>query len=60
LTTNRYKGGLVTYLDVVTAQTIALNNETTDMLILERRLTASVQLIRALGGGWDTSKLPVS
>lgn len=58
LTTNRYKGGLVTYLDVVTAQTIALNNETTEVLILERRMSASVQLIRALGGGWDTSKLP--
>ena len=58
LTTNRYKGGLVTYLDVVTAQTIALNNETSEVLILERRLAASVQLIRALGGGWDTSQLP--
>ncbi len=58
LTTNRYKGGLVTYLDVVTAQTIALNNETTEVMILERRMAASVQLIRALGGGWDTSQLP--
>jgi NodT family efflux transporter outer membrane factor (OMF) lipoprotein len=58
LTTNRYKGGLVTYLDVVTAQTIALNNETTEVLLLERRLAASVQLIRALGGGWNSSQLP--
>ena len=58
LTTNRYKGGLVTYLDVVTAQTIALNNEQSEVGILNRRLSASVQLIRALGGGWDTSKLP--
>ncbi len=58
LTTNRYKGGLVTYLDVVTAQTIALNNEQAEVGILSRRMSASVQLIRALGGGWDTTKLP--
>lgn len=58
LTLNRYKGGLVTYLDVVTAQTIALNNEQSEVLILRRRMDSSVQLIRALGGGWDTSKLP--
>ncbi len=58
LTTNRYKGGLVTYLDVVTAQTIALNNEQAEIGILSRRMAASVQLIRALGGGWDTSQLP--
>lgn len=60
LTTNRYKGGLVTYLDVVTAQTIALNNETSEVLILERRMASSVQLIRALGGGWNASQLPQS
>jgi NodT family efflux transporter outer membrane factor (OMF) lipoprotein len=60
LTTNRYKGGLITYLDVVTAQTIALTNEQADVTILRRRMDASVQLIRALGGGWDTSKLPQS
>ncbi|MCU1291863.1 MAG: efflux system, outer rane lipoprotein NodT family [Bryobacterales bacterium] len=60
LTTNRYKGGLVTFLDVVQAQTIALNNEQAENLILRRRMGASVQLIRALGGGWDTGKLPQS
>jgi NodT family efflux transporter outer membrane factor (OMF) lipoprotein len=58
LSLNRYKGGLVTYLEVITAQTIALTNERTEMDLLRRRMDASVQLIRALGGGWNTSKMP--
>lgn len=58
LSINRYKGGLVTYLEVITAQTIALTNERTEMDLLRRRMDTSVQLIRALGGGWNTSKLP--
>jgi outer membrane protein TolC len=58
LSMNRYKGGLVTYLEVITAQTIALTNERTEMDLLRRRMDASAQLIRALGGGWSTSQLP--
>ena len=58
LSLNRYKGGLVTYLEVITAQSIALTNERTEVDLLRRRMDASVQLIKALGGGWDTSKLP--
>jgi len=58
LSTNRYKGGIATYLEVVIAQSAALNNRRTALNILARRLTASVFLIKALGGGWDTSKLP--
>src|SRR6185437_14047404 len=58
LSMNRYKGGLVTYLEVITAQSIALSNERTEVDLLRRRMDASVQLIKALGGGWDTSKLP--
>lgn len=58
LSLNRYKGGLVTYLEVITAQSIALTNERTEADILRRRMDASVLLIKALGGGWDTSKLP--
>ncbi|HEX4164147.1 MAG TPA: efflux transporter outer membrane subunit [Bryobacteraceae bacterium] len=58
LSLNRYKGGLVTYLEVITAQTIALANERTDVDLMRRRIDASVELIRALGGGWDTSQLP--
>lgn len=58
LALNRYKGGLVTYLEVITAQSIALTNERTEVDLLLRRMDASVQLIRALGGGWDTTRLP--
>jgi len=58
LSTNRYKGGLVTYLEVVTAQSAALSNERAGVDILTRRMNSSVLLIKALGGGWDVSKLP--
>lgn len=58
LSMNRYKGGLVTYLEVITAQSIALTNERTDVDLLRRRMDASVALIKALGGGWNASKLP--
>ena len=58
LSTNRYKGGLVTYLEVVTAQSAALTNERTAVEILTRRMNASVLLIKALGGGWSVSNLP--
>ena len=58
LSMNRYRGGLVTYLEVVTAQSTALTNERTEVDLLRRRMDASVLLIKALGGGWDISKLP--
>jgi len=58
LSTNRYTGGLVTYLEVVTAQGTALVNERAAVDILRRRMDASVLLIKALGGGWDSTKLP--
>ena len=58
LSTNRYKGGLVTYLEVITAQSAALNDEQTALNILTRRMNSTVLLIKALGGGWDASKLP--
>lgn len=58
LALNRYKGGLSTYLEVITAQTIALTNERAEADLLRRRMEASVRLIRALGGGWDASQLP--
>jgi NodT family efflux transporter outer membrane factor (OMF) lipoprotein len=58
LSTNRYKGGLVTYLEVVTAQSAALTNQRTAVEILTRRMNASVLLIKALGGGWSVSSLP--
>jgi NodT family efflux transporter outer membrane factor (OMF) lipoprotein len=58
LSTNRYKGGLVTYLEVVTAQNIALTDERVAANVLTRRMVAAVQLMKALGGGWNASSLP--
>jgi len=59
LTTNQYKAGLIAYLDVVNVQTTALSTERSVLNLLQSRLIASVQLIAALGGGWD-GKLEVS
>ncbi len=55
---NRYVGGVDTYLQVITAQTAALSNERNEIDIMRRRMDASVLLIKALGGGWNTSALP--
>jgi len=52
LTTNQYKAGLVSYLNVVTVQTTALTNEKTAIGISGQRLNAAVLLVKALGGGW--------
>jgi NodT family efflux transporter outer membrane factor (OMF) lipoprotein len=54
----RYEGGVDTYLQVVTWQTAALTDQRNDLDILQRRLDASVLLIKALGGGWDLSQMP--
>lgn len=53
----RYEGGVDTYLQVVIWQTAAFQNEENDLKIMQRRLDASVLLIKALGGGWNTSML---
>ena len=58
LTTNQYRAGVVSYLNVVIAQTAALTNEETAVGITGRRLNASVLLIKALGGGWSADQLP--
>jgi outer membrane protein, multidrug efflux system len=57
ISTDRYTGGLVSYLDVVTAQQTLLNNEQQLAAIRGQRLVTSVLLIKALGGGWDASSL---
>jgi NodT family efflux transporter outer membrane factor (OMF) lipoprotein len=57
ISTERYTGGLVNYLDVVTAQQTLLNNEQQLASIRGQRLVTSVLLIKALGGGWDASSL---
>lgn len=60
LSTTRYKGGATTYLEVLTAQSIALANERTAADLMTRRMTSSVLLVKALGGGWDRTQLPGS
>jgi len=58
LTTNQYKAGIVSYLNVISAQTTLLSNERTAASLLGRRLTASVALVKASGGGWSAESLP--
>jgi len=58
LTLNQYSAGVVSYLNVITAQATAFANERTAVNVLGRRLTASVGLIQALGGGWTAEELP--
>jgi NodT family efflux transporter outer membrane factor (OMF) lipoprotein len=54
----RYEGGVDSYLQVITWQTALLQNERNDIDITQRRFEASVLLVKALGGGWDSSQLP--
>jgi NodT family efflux transporter outer membrane factor (OMF) lipoprotein len=58
LSMNRYRGGVTSYLEVVTAQNIALADQRTAVDILTRRLAASVLLAKAIGGGWKVSQIP--
>jgi NodT family efflux transporter outer membrane factor (OMF) lipoprotein len=58
LFTNRYRGGVDNYLQVITAQTATLSNQRTEIDILRRRMDASVLLVKGLGGGWDVAQLP--
>jgi NodT family efflux transporter outer membrane factor (OMF) lipoprotein len=58
LAIKRYKGGVTSYLEVITAQNAALTDEVTAVNILGRRMANTVLLIQALGGGWDRSSLP--
>jgi NodT family efflux transporter outer membrane factor (OMF) lipoprotein len=60
LSLNQYKGGITTYLTVITAQATELGDRVTAVNLLTRRMVASVLLIQALGGGWDSSQLPAS
>jgi NodT family efflux transporter outer membrane factor (OMF) lipoprotein len=58
IATDRYRLGLDPYLNVITAQTALLSNQQTTVNLKMERMTSSVQLIEALGGGWDASQLP--
>ena len=54
ITNNQYRAGIVNYLSVVVVQAAALVNERAEIGLLGRRLVANVNLIKALGGGWET------
>jgi len=54
----QYRAGTADYLTVISAQATLLNAQSTSVQILTRRLTASVALIQALGGGWNAAELP--
>jgi len=58
LTLNQYKAGTVPYTSVITAQTTTLASEQTALTVLLDRLSASVALIQAVGGGWTAAALP--
>lgn len=58
LTTNQYKAGTVSYLNVMTAQAVAFTNEKLAVELLGQRLSAAVLLVKAVGGGWNASALP--
>ncbi|HTP66070.1 MAG TPA: efflux transporter outer membrane subunit [Geobacteraceae bacterium] len=59
-TTNQYRAGTASSLDVVVTQTTELANERTAVGILGNRMNASVLLVKALGGGWNASALPTN
>lgn len=58
LAINQYQGGITAYLQVITAQAIALSNEQTQVQLLTRRMVACVSLIQAIGGDFNVSGLP--
>ncbi len=58
LKSNQFQAGTVSYLEVMTAQVIALNNKLTVLILFGQRLDACVLLIKALGGGWQDSEIP--
>src|SRR5262249_10864990 len=55
ISNNRYQGGIGTYLEVLVAQNVLLTNQRVEIDIMQRRLSASVLLIKALGGGWSAA-----
>ena len=58
VSTNQYRAGIINHLDLLVVETIALNNERTAITIRGNRMSASVLLVKALGGGWKASEIP--
>lgn len=60
ITLSQYRAGTVTYMNVITAQALALNSERSALQVQGRAFAASVALVKALGGGWSAAQLPPS
>ena len=60
IATSRYQTGLDPYLDVISAQTTLLSDQQTAVTLRVSEMTAAVELVQALGGGWDTTQLPAA
>jgi NodT family efflux transporter outer membrane factor (OMF) lipoprotein len=58
IATSRYETGLDPYLNVISAQTTLLSDQQQQVTLHVNEMTATVQLVQALGGGWDTTHLP--
>jgi NodT family efflux transporter outer membrane factor (OMF) lipoprotein len=58
IATSRYQTGIDPYLNVITAETTLLSDQQSEVTLRVSEMTAAVQLIQALGGGWDTGQLP--
>jgi outer membrane protein TolC len=58
ISTAQYKGGVASYLQVITVQAILLQTQRSAIDVQTRRMTASVLLVQALGGGWSDTQLP--
>jgi len=58
LANRRYSGGVTSYLEVLTAEQIFIQDQSTAISLRSRQFSASVSLIRSLGGGWDATQLP--
>jgi NodT family efflux transporter outer membrane factor (OMF) lipoprotein len=58
ISNQRYKGGVTSYLEVLTAEATLIQNQRTAVDLQTRQFVDSVSLIRSLGGGWDASQLP--
>lgn len=58
MSNQRYKGGVTSYLEVLTAEATLLQNQRTAIDLTTRQFVSSVGLVRSLGGGWDVTQLP--
>jgi outer membrane protein TolC len=58
VSSQRYKGGVTSYLEVLTAETTLIQNQRTAVDLQTRQFVDSVALVRSLGGGWDVTELP--